>query len=227
MLICFSGIDGSGKTRLCKALVSELESYGVPTRYVYGRFLPVVMAPFFKISQTLALRDKDLQTHYYARRETKKHLLRDPIIFRLFVFGVLFDQMLRTLLKIYLPSILAKQVIICDRYIIDTVIMDIALSCDLDDNKVMEILRLFLRMFPRAHLVFVVDVPPRVAYERKKEILTVEVLKELSQAYLCIGKKLGVTIIDGTKKPLELKRLVLSELKTTGITLSRQRRKRK
>lgn len=220
LLVCFSGIDGSGKTTLCKEVVSELRFRKIPSRYVYGRFLPVVVAPLFKVISTLMLREGDQQEHGYNRSEIKRRLLRNPILFKLFFIGILFDQSLRILLKVYLPSILRKKVIICDRYLLDTVIVDIALDCGLGKNEITRLLQRCLPMFPQADLVFVMDVPPRIAFQRKNDLYSIEMLKQLSNMYLCIGKKFGAIIIDGTKNPSELKHLVLCKLKSVGIPLS-------
>jgi len=220
LLVCFSGIDGSGKTTLCKEVVNELRSRKIPSRYVYGRFLPVVVAPVFKVISTLISRKGDQQEHRYDRNEIKRRLLRNPILFKLFLIGILVDQSLRILLKVYLPSILRKKVIICDRYLLDTVIMDIARDCGLGKNEITRLLQQCLPLFPQADLVFVVNVPPRIAFQRKSDLYSIEMLKQLSNMYLSIGKRFGAIIIDGTKNPSELKHQVVCKLKSVGIPLN-------
>jgi dTMP kinase len=216
-LVCFSGIDGSGKTTLCKEVISELRSRNIPSRCVYGRFLPVVAAPFFKVISALTLRRWNQQEQHRYSSENKKRLLSNPVLFRLFLIGILFDQSLRILLKICLPSILGKKVTICDRYLLDTAIVDIALSCGLSNRETIEILKRFLSMFPQADLVFVVDVPPRIAFQRKNDSYSIEILEQLSKMYLYVGKEIGATIIDGTQNPSEIKHFVLWKLGSIGI----------
>lgn len=220
LLVCFSGIDGSGKTTLCKEVVSELRSRKIPSRYVYGRFLPAFVAPVFKVISTLILRKGDQQEHRYDRSEIKKRLLRNPILFKLFWIGILVDQSLRILVKVYLPSILIKKVIICDRYLLDTVILDIARDCGLSKYEITRLLQQCLSIFPQADLVFVMNVPPRIAFQRKSDVYSIEMLEQLSNMYLSIGKEFGAIIIDGTKSPSELKHQVLCKLKSVGVPLS-------
>jgi thymidylate kinase len=215
-LICFSGIDGSGKTTLCKEVVGELKSHNIQSRYVYGRFLPVIAAPFFKVISALALHKGNQQDENFHRK-SKKRLLQNPVLFSFFLIGILFDQSIRVILKIFLPSILKRKVTICDRYLLDTVIVDVALSCGLDIGETKRILKRFLQMFPKADLIFVLDVPPSIAFQRKNDLHSIEILNQLCNLYLHVGKEIGATILDGTKNPLELKRLVLCKLRSIGI----------
>lgn len=211
LLVCFIGIDGSGKTTLSKLFVDELKSRGRASRYVYGRFLPRIVAPFFKIASSSILRGKDPQSHYHARLKNKRQMLSNPIISEFYVVSILFDQILQILLKVYLPSILKREVIVCDRYFFDTVILDIAVPCGLDNDDIIQLIRRYLPLFPKADIVFLVDVPPRTAYQRKKEMSRVR-LEQLSKTYLHVAKHFSATVIDGTKNLSELKLLLLTKL---------------
>lgn len=219
LLVCVSGIDGSGKTTLCHEVVTELKLHEIPSRYVYGRFLPALTAPFFKVS-SLMLHKRNPCDHYSADDENKKQLLRNPVVFKFFLIGVLIDQLLRILLKICLPSIFKSEVIVCDRYLFDTIVTDVALTCGFSDSELVPLTRQWLELFPKADVVFVVNVPPRVAYQRKSDLHSIEVLEQLSKTYLYLGERFGATIIDGTRDTLELKHLILNKLRSTGIPLA-------
>jgi len=220
-LVCFSGIDGSGKTTLCKEVVTELRSHRISSRYVYGRFLPVLVAPLFKLTSSLMPDSKSPHKSRKTNRESKKHLLRNPIIFKLFVVAVLFDQLLRVLLKVSLPSLFKREVIICDRYLLDTIVTDVALTCDFTDTETIQLLRQSLQIFPKADIVFLVNVPPRIAFQRKSDMHSIESLERLSRTYLNVARKFGAIVIDGTKTPEDLKNIVLIELESIGIQLDK------
>lgn len=218
-LVCFIGIDGSGKTTLCKMLVNELRSRGIHSRYVYGRFLPKMMAPVFKIISTLVFDEERSQNHRDMRLTNKRHLLRNPIISKIFIFGVLFDQILQMLIKVYLPSVFRQEVIVCDRYFHDTVLIDIAIPCDFGYDSIIQFVRRYLPLFPRINMVFMVVVPPEIAFQRKKDILSLTALERLSDTYLYTARYFGATAIDGTRNLSELKSVVLSKLESSGISL--------
>jgi dTMP kinase len=218
--VCFTGIDGSGKTTLCKLLVDELRSRGIPSRYVYGRFLPRMSAPLFKIVSALMFHKKDPQKDFHTLLKNKRRLLSNPIISRVFIVSILFDQILQILFKVYLPSTLKKEVIVCDRYFFDTVLMDIAIPCGLGDDKIIQLIRRYLLLFPKTHILFVVDVPPRIACQRKEDITSRATLERSSNTYMYIAKYFGAMIIDGTKNLSELKSLLLSKMESLGISLN-------
>jgi dTMP kinase len=178
-----------------------------------------MLAPVFKIVSTLtSYRGNSNGLH--PRPETNKYLLHNSVVFRLFAAGILFEQILRVLIKICLPSILNKKVIICDRYLIDTIITDIGLKGDLSRNEIMFLLQRCLPIFPKADLIFLINVPPKIALQRKKDAYSIKTLEYLSNTYLYAGKKIGATIIDGTKDPSELISIILSKLRSIGVEVS-------
>lgn len=219
-VVCFIGIDGSGKTTLCKRLVEELRSRGIPSRYVYGRFLPKVMAPVFKITSTLMPDQEKKLKHNSTRFANKRHLLSNPIISQIFILGVLFDQILQILAKVYLPSLFRKEVIVCDRYFHDTVLIDIAIPCDFDHHTTVRFVRRYLPLFPKTTTVFLVVVPTGIAFRRKTDISSIKALDRLSKSFLYTAKYFGATTIDGTRNPTELMPLLLNKLESSGISLN-------
>jgi thymidylate kinase len=223
-VICFIGIDGSGKTTLCKSLVKELNSRGMPSRYVYGRFLPKIMAPVFKITSTLMPdQDKKQKTHS-TRLANKRHLLSSPIIFQIFIFGILLDQILQILLKVYLPSLFKKEIIICDRYFHDTVLIDIAIPCNFNYDTMVRFVKRYLPLFPKTQMVFLVVVPPAVAFQRKNDITSMKALERLSNSYLHTAKYFNAITIDGTKNLTELVPFLLDKLEYSLVLQNKTRR---
>lgn len=219
-VICFIGIDGSGKTTICKSLVKELKKRGIPSRYVYGRFLPKVMAPVFKFTSTLMPGEETKQKHRGTRLTNKRHLLGNPIVSQIFIFGVLFDQILQILLKVYLPSIFKREVIICDRYFHDTVLIDIAIPCAFDYDAVVRFVKRYLPLFPKTQMVFLVVVPTRIAFKRKNDISSMSALDRLSNSYLYTARYFGAITIDGTRNLTELTPFLLDKLESSGILQS-------
>jgi len=219
-IICFIGIDGSGKTTLCRELVKELRSRGIPSRYVYGRFLPKMMAPVFKIISKLTLDDNNTHKYHNTRLKNQRRLLSNPLISRIFIGGVLLDQIFQVLLKIYLPSKFRKEVVICDRYFHDTAVIDIAVPCEFSDNDTVRFVQRYLPLFPKINMLFLVVVPPSIAFQRKKDILSIKVLERLSDTYLHTARHFGVTTIDGTRDLSELTSVLLSKLELSGLSKS-------
>ncbi len=222
-IVCFIGIDGSGKTTICKSLVKELKGRGIQSRYVYGRFVPKIMAPVFKFTATLMPSEETKQKCRDTRFANKRHLLSNPIISQIFILGVLLDQILQIFIKVSLPSMFRKEIIICDRYFHDTVLIDIAIPCAFDYVKMVRFVKRYLPLFPKIQMVFLVVVPTAIAFKRKNDIRSIGSLDRLSKSYLYTARYFDAMKIDGTKKITELMPLLLNKLEASGVPLYKMR----
>ena len=84
MFICFTGIDGSGKTTLSRGLVNALNERGIKYQYVYARWTPFILRPLILIGRFIFLRGKDMFQNYseYStakRKAIKSHTLLSRI----------------------------------------------------------------------------------------------------------------------------------------------------
>ncbi|MBN2098732.1 MAG: hypothetical protein JW753_03955 [Dehalococcoidia bacterium] len=209
-LICFTGIDGSGKTTLAKALVGRLGSEGIPSRYVYGRLQPIMLWPVFLVGRKLFLRKKDMYKDYARYSQAKKGLLDNRVLSAVYECLVLFDYFFQITMKIRLPLAIGRD-IVCDRYVYDTVITDLAVDLNYPQWRIGKVLERYLWLFPKPDLVFLVDVPEGIATKRKDDVPSVKYLEERRSLYLQVGREHGMTILDGSKGLDELKHAVQSE----------------
>lgn len=210
MLICFTGIDGSGKTTLAKALVGHLGSRGIPSRYVYGRLQPIILWPVFLVGRVLFLRRKDMYRDYVGYSQAKKGLLENRILSTVYECLVLFDYFFQITMKIRLPLAIGRD-IVCDRYVYDTVITDLAVDLNYPQWRIGKALGRYLWLFPKPDLVFLIDVPEEIANQRKDDVPSVKYLEERRRLYLQVGREHGMTILDGSKGLDELKIAVQTE----------------
>jgi thymidylate kinase len=209
-LICFTGIDGSGKTTLAKALVGYLESRGIPSCYVYGRLQPIILWPVFLVGRALFLRRKDMYRDYVGYSQAKKGLLENRVLSALYECLVLFDYFFQITMKIRLPLAIGRD-IVCDRYVYDTVITDLAVDLNYSQWGIGKALRRYLWLFPKPDLVFLIDVPEEIANKRKDDVPSVKYLEERRRLYLQVGREHGMTILDGSKGLEELRIAVQTE----------------
>ena len=201
--ICFVGIDGSGKTTQAQTLMETLNKSGIRCHYVWARFEPKLTKPFMAIARRLFLHGKDMHSNYADYIKTKRNLSKSRLLSIAYERLLLFDYFFEIFFKVRIP-LMQKRVVICDRYIYDTVVSDLAVDLDYSGRKVRSVLERFSRLFPKPALTFLLDVPEEIAYKRKKDIPSMQYLKERRKIYLTVGKQCGMTILDGTKKPGEL-----------------------
>lgn len=203
-LICFIGMDGSGKTTLAKLVVDELKKNKIKCNYVYGRYKPILSKPILELGRALFLRGKDVRM-YSDYSKTKKEVARKHKILALIYRNILFlDYYIQLFIKIIIPKKFGR-VIVCDRYVYDTVINDIPMQGD-GFNEVKRLIETCFRVAPKPDLVFLIDVPEEIAFQRKSDTPSIEYLRERRRMYLDIGEEYGIVILDGSKKLDELRR---------------------
>ena len=207
-LICFTGIDGTGKTTLSKELVELLNKKGVKCKYVYARLNAYILKPFILVGNSVFLRGRNISENYseYSntkRRAIEKHSFLSSVYQRI----LLFDYVLQVFFKVKLPLIFGKN-IVCDRYVYDTVITDLSVDMNYSRDMVISLLNKLLRFFPEPDIAFLIDVPEEIAYQRKDDTPSIRYLKDRRDMYLDVGKEYGMITLDGSKSLDELKNLI-------------------
>ena len=203
-LICFTGIDGSGKTTLSKALVEALNKNGVKCMYVYGRLEPFILKPLIMIGRKLFLRGKDMFKEYVEYSNTKREVMkRNSFLSWIYKNILLFDYSLQLLFKVRLPLMLGKN-IVCDRYVYDTVITDLSVDMYYSTSEIRDLIKRFFYIIPTPDLVFLIDLPEEIAFQRKNDTPSIEYLREIRNIYFDVGKEEGMVILDGSKNLNEI-----------------------
>jgi len=159
-LICFTGIDGSGKTTHAKFLKKYLDEQGYSCIYIWGAFRPFFSYIFFGFTRCM---------NYW--KHIKKEAYTDPLEFApksvakkfgmLWRILILIDYQLKVLFKIRLPLLLGKFVI-CDRYFYD-ILMELQLSKASSKDFIL----LLSRTMPRSLVTFLLDVSEVTSSRRR------------------------------------------------------------
>jgi len=208
-LVCFIGIDGSGKTTQAKALVRALGEHGIKSKYVWNRFQPRMMMPFILIGKALFFRGKDVLGNYAQYSNSKKGLFQNPIIAILYQYLLLLDYIIQTLIQVRLPLSRGKS-LVCDRYVHD-IVADLAVDFSYSSEAIRKRLNRILLILPKPDLVFLIDVPEEIAYQRKDDVPSIELLKQRRKAYLDMAK--GVIMVDGGRSAAEVENSIRAEVK--------------
>jgi len=209
-LICFTGMDGAGKTTLAKFLVEEMKKRGLKCNYVYGRYKPFLARPALAFGKVLFLRGRDIKEYEDYSSAKRDAVRRYSLVTSIYQKILLFDYSLQLLTKIIIPKMLGRTVI-CDRYVYDTVMNDIP-RVDDDFEHLKRLIEKCFRIAPEPDLIFLIDLPEEIAYQRKDDTPSISYLEERREMYLDIGKKYGMIILDGNKDLAELKEQVQKEV---------------
>jgi len=208
-LICFIGVDGSGKTTISKEVAKTLSEKGIKCKHTYGRLQPFILRPLTVIARKLIARKAGRNYKAY-KKEKKEAVKKMRILSKLYTMILLVDYYIQLFVRVKLPLLFGK-VVICDRYVYDTVINDIPLESENIDTIESWIDRIF-NFAPRPDIVFLIDVPEEISMMRKNDILSIEYIRERRDIYLALGEGFGMVVLDGTKDLEELKCEILKKI---------------
>ncbi|MEM2842023.1 MAG: hypothetical protein QW201_01820 [Thermoproteota archaeon] len=148
LLICFIGVDGSGKTTHAINLCKKLQKNGLNFSYIHISFSIIQHIPS-RFRKPLS-KQINAMTENPSYSKTRKGLVL------LFLGIALADSLI-----IYLTK-LRETILIYDRYFYDYLV-------DYFDVCPEWLKRLYIRLIPKPDLLFFLDVPPTIAYKRNRE----------------------------------------------------------
>lgn len=206
--MCFVGIDGSGKSTLAKALIAITEEHGIRCKYVWGGFNSsfVVFKPLVTAMKKLVFRGNN----HMEESSTKGRVLKSSRLSTVYQYLALSDYIVQGLVRIRLPLAFGTNVV-CDRYIYDLT-TSIGVLMDYTADRTVALLDRCLRVLPRPDLVFLIDLPAALAYQRKDDVVSVDFLSVRRDIYLQMAEKHGMTILDGSRDPQELQELAAGKV---------------
>jgi len=203
LLICFTGIDGSGKTTLAKTLARELAGEGYKSKYTWCgwlKFQSPLLAPFAAVGRKLLFRRTVSDPEFNL--DTSGKWANGSLYWYL----VMCDYVISTWLRVSIPLMRGQTTMVCDRYAYD--LLAAAVVTQVSNYKSLQ--RALLNLLPKPDLTFLIDLPVEVAFQRKKHP-TIPVLRRLKNIYLALAKEHGMCILDGSKDLEELKAIIKSQ----------------
>lgn len=198
-LICLTGIDGSGKTTLGKKITAFLQDRGLPALYVYSRFSrPIIFKPVQLVAQKIFLTDNSRRP-YSALTDHKRSLFdRHPVLKRIFMAVLLLDYCAQLSVKVTVPVIRHK-IVVCDRYIYDTLISDMAVDMNLSNDETHQLTDKCLKLVPKPSISFLLDVDEQTAFLRKTDTSSVEYLKDRRAKYVELANHYDMHVLDANR----------------------------
>lgn len=196
-LVTITGIDGAGKSTLAKRVVRKLEANGHSATYVYGRYLPRLAYPLMEFGRRTLFSETDIETDYSTHHNSKREFFSKLPVSRLYEFLLMVDYAPQLVYRL-LPALATSDYVICDRYVFDTFLTDLAGSVITSPEDATERYRSYSRVVPTPDYMFHVQIPIDVAFRRKEDTPALEYLEKRKAFYDAFTTAFDMVQLDGT-----------------------------
>lgn len=214
-LICFTGIDGSGKTTQAMLLAEWLQQNGFPSAYIWNRGgMGLNQALVFLGRRAMRTSDQAAQRGGEAYREyqsRKDRLFRNPLVRGTWYLSMRLGHLARIYTAV-LPPVLAGKVVVSDRYLWDSSV-DLAITLGQPPEWLANRLnRLVDRLAPRPDRAFFIDLPAEEAYRRKDDIPSFEYVQKRVGYYRSLARSQGLQVLDGCEEAAGIHRAIVQSV---------------
>lgn len=212
MIICFTGIDGSGKTLQARRLVERLNAAGYPAQYAWTGGRAYLTRPLIWLAKRLLKAPKlgrassapqsvgTSNARYRSYLGATSKLLKYRWL-RAIWRQVSLVEHTGEIFATVLPHLLRGRIVVCDRYIYDS-LLGIAVLAGADARSIPRMMRLpRIYAVPQPDAWFLIDLPAEVAFSRRTDVVDVEFLERRVPLYRAMADTLGMQRIDGTATP--------------------------
>lgn len=203
MLISMSGMDGSGKTLQSKLLIKAFQQCDIRTKYVWSRCGCTTFAGIFIRSGKVLFDhfkfDKGIKSLSEQNNKIglRQQYLKNRFMRFFWTFIILVELTVIYNLKVRIPLLFGK-VVICDRYLVDTLVeMGVYTK---DENIHRGFSSILLRLLnPSPNISFLISVSPRIVFERKSDEFLEVHLNKQRLLYKKLAKRFNTILINGER----------------------------
>jgi len=217
LLICFTGIDGSGKTTQANLLLDWLVSKGVKSMYVWsrGEVLTIRRIFLFIGRKVLGTSRREIASDKkaYSEYQTRKSKLMEKSLVRILWSAMTYVE---HLIQINLDIRRKMQdgwVVVCDRYLWDSGIDMAVLNNKNPDWLIGSLNRFMWKFIPKPTITFFIDIPPEEAMKRKNDIPSFDYVRKRAEFYRYLARRSSLTVINGCEDAVAIQNEIIDAVK--------------
>jgi thymidylate kinase len=205
-LLVLMGLDGSGKSTQAGLLCEWLRRQGLAAEVVWMRGESYLTRPVLRVGKCLLRAPRQEKRgdgiksgpDYHRYVGAKHSLFTNKLLRSIWRMLTIFD--LYITFRLALRRIPRRTgILVLDRYFYDSLI-DIDSAFGAQGREAQRMLASpLLRLFPQPDRVYLLDIPPEEAMERKDDIPSLEYLRERYQMYVRMAEAVGAVKVDASK----------------------------
>ena len=201
-MICFMGLDGSGKSTSIEYACQQLKKQGYRAQIVRAAYVLHVVTPLIKLGKKLLLKKANdpYTADYRTYLENMRKQGQNGFVYRVFSFLSTCEFKLQILFQIRLKRLFGKTLLV-DRYIYDNLVT-YAANLGLGHDYMERTLNGKWKHAPRPDRIIYIKTPIDVCLSRKDDIPDPLYLQIREPLYEQAAKMFGATVIPGDQ-PLQ------------------------
>jgi len=200
-IICISGPDGTGKTTQAKLLEKNLKNEGIKCKYLWLRFYHFFSLPLLLIARLMGY--SEMITYKANIKIGYHYFYKSKLLSKVYPIVLYIDTLLFMVLKVYVYVYIFKTVVICDRFIYDT-IMDIITSTQNEKFIYSNMGKYYINLIPHNALTFILITDKKTIISRRSGIVYDKNIENKIDEYKYISNLLYVKKLDSSKNKNEI-----------------------
>ena len=200
-IICFMGLDGSGKSTSIDYAYEQLQQEGVKVKIVRAAYVAVFTRGFIKLGKKILMKEhNDEYTDYKTYLENLRKQANNGFVYKVFSALTTCEFKLQILFRVRLNRALGYTLLV-DRYIYDNIV-NYAANLGLGEEYMIETMNGKWKHSPRADMIIYIKTPVDICFSRKDDTPDPLYLEIREPLYDNTAQLYNARIISGAQ-PLE------------------------
>lgn len=210
-IICFIGLDGSGKSTCINHAYDELKKNGVKVKIVRAAYVAVFSRWIIKLGKKILMKkNSDEYTDYKTYLENLRKQSNKGLVYKIFSFVTTVEFKLQIFFRIRLNRLFGYTLLV-DRYIYDNVVT-YAANLALGEDYMVATMNKKWKHSPKADLIIYVKTPTEICFSRKNDTPDILYLEIREPLYDKIAELYNAKIVYGDKELNETLKNTMDEI---------------
>ena len=198
-IICFIGLDGSGKSTCISHVYNELKKKNIRVEMVRAAYVLKVMSILVKACKRILLKKTNdpYAGNYKLYLDNMRKQAKKKLVYNIFSLLTTFEFKVQIFFNICVKNWLGKTLLV-DRYIYDNVVT-VAANLGEDEKYLKKAMLTKWKNAPRPDLIIYIQTPVEVCCSRKSDIPDPLYLEIREPLYNAVASLYDVKIISGNQ----------------------------